>query len=300
MPTQDQLPQVDMTHHTYPALDGHPILSSEQSGWKGIFFHYYDHPAHRSPTHQWMQHIIGITGQGGHPVESEHQVEGQILNCYCQPGEMLLIPAGINYSSLWHGAGEFSLLGFSPQFFEQIAHESVRVKQVELMPHIGVGDSLVQQIGLALKADIEAKHPVGRMFGESLATGLVIHLLKQYAVWQPRSLSDDTGRLSEHQLQKVFKYIQDHLEQDIALSDMASALNLSQYHFCRLFKQSTGLTPHQYLTQCRIDRAKHLLQFTQLTITEITFAVGLSNHSSFTRLFRRYVGTTPKEFRASL
>lgn len=81
------------------------------------------------------------------------------------------------------------------------------------------------------------------------------------------------------------------------MSDMASVLNLSQYHFCRLFKQATGFAPHQYLTQCRIDRAKHLLQFTQLTITEITFAVGLNNHSSFTRLFRRYAGMTPKEFR---
>jgi AraC family transcriptional regulator len=190
-------------------------------------------------------------------------------------------------------------LGFSPQFFEQVVFEAVRVKQIELIPHIGVSDSLVQQIGLALKADIEAKHPAGRMFGESLTTGLVIHLLKQYSVWKPRSISAE-GCLSEHQLQKVFKYVQEHLEQDVALSDMASVLNLSQYHFCRLFKQSTGLAPHHYLTQCRIDRAKHLLQFTQLTITEIAFAVGLNNHSSFTRLFRRYVGTTPKEFRASL
>jgi AraC family transcriptional regulator len=141
--------------------------------------------------------------------------------------------------------------------------------------------------------------PSLRLFGESLATGLVIYLLKQYSVWKPRSISNE-GRLSEHQLQKVFKYVQDHLEQDVALSDIASVLNLSQYHFCRLFKQSTGLAPHQYLTQCRVDRAKHLLQLTQLTITEIAFAVGLNNHSSFTRLFRRYVGITPKEFRASL
>ncbi len=289
-----------MANHTRPALAGHPILSSEQSGWNGIFFHHYDHPAHQSPTHQWMQHIIGITGRGGHPVESEHQVEGQLLNCYCQPGEMLFIPAGINYSSLWHEAGEFSLLGFSPQFFERVAYESVRVKQVELIPHIGANDLLVQQIGSALKSDVEAKHPAGRMFGESLATGLVLHLLKQYSVCQPQLVPDSKVWLSEHQLQKVFKYIQDHLEQDVALSDIASVLNLSQYHFCRLFKQSTGLTPHQYLTKCRIDRAKQLLRFTQLPITEIAFAVGLNNHSSFTRLFRRYVGTTPKEFRASL
>jgi AraC family transcriptional regulator len=80
---------------------------------------------------------------------------------------------------------------------------------------------------------------------------------------------------------------------------MAGVLNLSQYHFCRLFKQSTGITPHQYLTRCRIDRAKQLLLKTELTITEVAFEVGFTNHSSFTRLFRQYVGVTPKVFRAS-
>lgn len=292
-----QLPQVDMAKHTHPALADRPILLSEQSGWNGIFFHHYDHSAHQSPDHLWMQHIVGITGHGGHPVESEHQIEGQLQTCYCQPGEMLFIPAGVQYSSQWHEAGEFSLLGFSPKFFNQIAHESVQIKQVELIPQIGVSDPLVHQIGLALKADVEAEYPAGRMFGESLATGLAIHLLKHYSVWHSRS-SHQKNRLSEAQLQKVFDYIQADLSQDVALSEIASVLNLSQYHFCRLFKQSTGMAPHQYLTRCRIDRAKQLLLTTQLTITEIAFAVGFSNHSSFTRLFRRYVEMTPKEFRA--
>lgn len=299
MTQMGRLPQIDMSSHTHPALTDRPVLSSERSGWNGLFFNHYDHSAHESPEHQWRQHIIGITGKGGHPVESEHRLEGQLHNCYCKPGEMLFIPAGIRYSSNWHQAGEFSLLGFSPKFFDHITHEAVRIKRVELLPHIGVSDPLVQQIGLALKADVEAKHSTGRMFGESLATGLVIHLLKQYSVWQPQSTSQETGYLSEHQLQKVFDYIRAHLDQDVALLDVASVLNLSQYHFCRLFKQSTGITPHQYLTQCRIDQAKRLLLTTQLTITEIAFAVGLTNHSSFTRLFRQQVGVTPKLFRTS-
>lgn len=244
-------------------------------------------------AHRWHHR------KGGHPAESEHRLEGQIQTCYCKPGEMLFIPAGVRYSSNWDQAGEFSLLGFSPTFFAQIAHESVRINRLELIPHIGISDPLVQQIGLALKADIEAKHPTGRMFGESLATGLVIHLLKQYSVWQPQSSSDETGCLSEYQLQKVFDYIHTYLDQDITLSDVADILSLSQYHFCRLFKQSTGVTPHQYLTQCRINQAKQLLLTTKLTITEIAFEVGITNHSSFTRLFRQHVGVTPKVFRAS-
>ncbi|WP_059002608.1 helix-turn-helix domain-containing protein [Leptolyngbya sp. NIES-2104] len=208
-----------------------------------------------------------------------------------------MIPAGVQYSSHWYGAGDFSLLGFSPKFFEQIAQETVRLKRVELIPQVGIRDRLIEQIGLALKADIEAQYPAGRIFGESLATGLVIHLLKQYAVWQPRDRDD--SQLSKPQLQKVSDYILDRLDQDLSLSELANVLNLSQYHFSRLFKQSTGMAPHQYLTRCRIDRAKQLLLNTQMSISEIAFAVGFNNHSSFTRLFRQLVGVTPKEFRAS-
>lgn len=245
-----------------------------------------------------MQHIIGIPERLEQPEHSEHRVEGKLHNWQCNPGELLLIPAGVEYASHWYAAGQFSLLGFSPRFVEQVAQETVQINLAELIPQVGICDRLVQQIGLALKADVEAQYPTGRMFGESLATGVVIHLLKQYSVWQPRLSAELEGRLSSHQLQRVFDYVEAHLDRDLNLSEMANVLNLSQYHFCRLFKQSTGVAPHQYVTRCRIDRAKQLLLTTPMTIAEIALAVGLNNHSSFTRLFRQLVGVTPKQFRA--
>lgn len=298
MNSMNKLPLVDLTEHSDPALSEPPISSSQRSGWRGMFFHHYDHPAHESPEFQYAQHIIGVTGRG-HPIQSEHRFEGQVQICYCQPGEVLFIPAKIRYSSLWKQPGEFSLIGFFPAFFERTVNESVRVKQIELIPQIGRTDPFVQQVGLALKADVAANHPAGRMFGESLATGLAIHLLKHYSAWQVKLPSELTGRLSESQLQTAIDCIHSHLDRDFSLSEMAALLNLSQYHFCRLFKRSTGKTPHQYLTQCRLDRAKQLLSKPELTITEIAFQVGFSNHSSFTRLFRQYVGITPKAFRAT-
>lgn len=281
-----------------PVLPHSPILSSQRSGWNGMFFTHYHHPAHESPEHQWMQHLIGITSVR-HLIESKHRLNGQLHNNYCRPDEILLIPAGVSYSGIWHEAGEFSLLGFSPKFLEQVAYESVRVKPIELIPQLGVTDSFIQQIGLALKADIEAGHPTGRLFGESIATALVVHLLKQYSVWRSQLPSGEVGGLPKHQLQKAMDYIHAHLNQDIALSDVARALDLSQYYFCRLFKQSMGIAPHQYITRCRIERSKQLLLQSKLTITEIAFEVGFINHSSFTRLFRQYVGMTPKAFRDS-
>ncbi|MEO1377528.1 MAG: AraC family transcriptional regulator, partial [Cyanobacteria bacterium J06635_10] len=235
----------------------------------------------------------------GHPMYSEHRFDSRVENHYCQPGEVLFIPAQMRYSSNWQQAGEFSLIGFPPTFFEQIINESVEVNQIELIPQIGLSDPFIRQIGIALKADVEAGYPAGRMFGESLATGLVIHLFKHYSAWQIKLPSESTGGLPEYQLLHVKDYVQAHLNQNISLSQMAGVINLSHYHFCRLFKQSTGITAHQYVTRCRIDKAKQLLSNTELTITDITFEIGLTNHSSFTRLFRKYVGVTPKSFRAS-
>ncbi|NJR20900.1 MAG: helix-turn-helix transcriptional regulator [Richelia sp. CSU_2_1] len=296
MTSTNELPLVDLTRQTYPALSQPPILASKRSGWRGIFFNHYDHPPHESPEFEYAQHIIGVTGRG-HPIQSEHRFEGQVQTCYCQPGDVLFIPAKIGYSSLWKQGGEFSLIGFFPAFFDRTVNESVRVKQIELIPQIGRTDPFVQQVGIALKADVEANHPAGRLFGESLATALAIHLLKHYSAWQVKLPLKLTGCLSESQLQAVMDYIDAHLDRDFSLSEMAGVLNLSQYHFCRLFKRSTGTTPHQYLTICRVDRAKQLLSKPELTITEIAFKVGFSNHSSFTRLFRQYVGVTPKAFR---
>ncbi len=291
-----KLPLVDLTKHIAPALSRPPIVLSERSSWKGIFFNHYDHPAHESPEFQYLQHIIGIVGKG-HPIRSEHRFGGQVQNCYCQPGEVLLIPARMSYASLWPQAGEFSLIGIFPTFFEQVVNESVRVRQIELLPAMGLADPFIQQVGIALKTDVDANYPAGRLFGESLATGLVIHLLKHYSAWQAILPSELTACLSESQLNTVKDYVRAHLDQDIALAEMAGLLNLSQYHFCRLFKQSTGFTPHRYLTRCRIKKAKHLLLSSKLTITEIALEVGFKNHSSFTRLFRRWVGVTPTLFR---
>ena len=290
------IPQADLTKNPYPALSEYPILSSEGSGWGGVFFNHYKHPAYESPEFQYTQHIIGITGRG-HPMDSEHRFDGELQTHYCQPGEVLFIPAQINYSSNWEKAAEFSLIGFFPKFFEQIINESIQIKRVELIPRIGISDGFIQQIGIAIKADVEAGYPAGRIFGESLATGLVIHLIKHYSAWQVKS--ESAGGLTRYELEKIEDYVSAHLNQNISLSEMAGVINLSQYHFCRLFKQSTGITPHQYLTQCRINRAKELLSKTKLTITEIAFEIGFSNHSSFTRLFRKYVGVTPSLFRAS-
>jgi Transcriptional regulator containing an amidase domain and an AraC-type DNA-binding HTH domain len=84
------------------------------------------------------------------------------------------------------------------------------------------------------------------------------------------------------------------------LSELANLVKISSYHFSRMFKQSTGVTPHQYVTQCRIEKAKQLLKKPDLSIKYISQQVGFHDQSHFSKTFCKIVGLTPKKYRDRL
>ncbi|MBI4460935.1 MAG: helix-turn-helix transcriptional regulator [Acidobacteria bacterium] len=93
-------------------------------------------------------------------------------------------------------------------------------------------------------------------------------------------------------------YIEAHLHENLHLEEIADVLQMSPYHFGRLFKQSTGLTPHQYLVRQRIMKAKELLAEDGSSIAEIGRLLGFASHAHFTTVFRKLTGITPREYRA--
>jgi AraC family transcriptional regulator len=95
--------------------------------------------------------------------------------------------------------------------------------------------------------------------------------------------------LSDHKLLQVIDYINDALDQDIKLADLAQLLGMSQSHFSRLFKRSMGLSPHQYLLHQRVERAKQLLKYTNQSLVEIALACGFDSHSHLSRQFRQLI-----------
>ena len=82
----------------------------------------------------------------------------------------------------------------------------------------------------------------------------------------------------------------------LTLEDLAAAASLSKYHFLRLFKATYGMTPMEYVSLRRIERAQDLLRATNLTVTEVCFAVGFSSLGSFSSRFRALVGESPSDF----
>lgn len=105
------------------------------------------------------------------------------------------------------------------------------------------------------------------------------------------------GGLPPRRLQRVFSHIRENISRDLSVSELAEVVGMSQYYFSKLFKMSTGTTPHQYVMRQRVERAQELLRETRVALAEIATQVGFETQSHFTSVFRRLVGATPKHYR---
>jgi AraC-like DNA-binding protein len=118
---------------------------------------------------------------------------------------------------------------------------------------------------------------------------------QRYAAFsvEPRS---DGGGLPETSLRHVLEHMQAHLDQALPVTALAAVAQMSPYHFSRRFKQSTGLSPHQYLLLQRIERAKELLAQHRHRVAEVSYELGFPHQSHFTTVFRKLVGVTPRAY----
>jgi AraC family transcriptional regulator len=111
---------------------------------------------------------------------------------------------------------------------------------------------------------------------------------------------DFRGGLPIRQLRKVEDYVREQLAEDIFVKALAELVELSPFHFSRVFKQATGMSPLQFVTRERIARAQQLIRETSRSLIEIALEVGYTSPSHFAQVFRRVVGVTPTEFRSAL
>jgi AraC family transcriptional regulator len=183
-----------------------------------------------------------------------------------------------------------------PTLHVQMAFTTRPATWVELVPHLPGYDPLLTHMALALEAEVEAESMADRLYAKSLADALASHFLRRYADCRPAIPPLPAG-LAPYKLRRTTTYIQQHLDRQLSLTELAAVAQTSPRHFARLFKSATGKTLHQYVLSCRLDRAKQLLAETRLSISEVAYQVGCTDQSHLTALFRRYTGITPRAYR---
>lgn len=267
-------------------------------GWTGVHFELHQQPTFATDEHQHTMHVLacGVAGSSGmNAAPGSRSLDGKREWERRSHGDIAIIPAGIAHRCSWDTPAQFMVLALEPTLLQQLGQDWVNPDQIELMPQfMSESDGFVQGIFSTLKGEAEIGGMGSGLLVDSLKTALGIHLLRHYCATQPRLFSYTRG-LSQTQLALVTDYINDHLHQDLKLAEMAAIVQISPYHFLRLFKQRMGITPHQYILQRRIDQAKYLLQHSELNIAEIAVRTGFCDQSHLTRSFKRNLGITPKQ-----
>jgi AraC family transcriptional regulator len=164
----------------------------------------------------------------------------------------------------------------------------------------GVQDGLINQIGLSVLSEMTCATAAGRMLVETSSLLLAARLAHSHSETELiRSPIGSGHRLDGGRLRRVLAYIEEHLAEDITVTDLANVACLSIFHFTRAFASATGVPPHRYVSQRRLESAKAMIA-TGSPLSEIAFNCQFSSQSSFTRAFRRATGMTPAEYRRTL
>jgi AraC family transcriptional regulator len=171
-----------------------------------------------------------------------------------------------------------------------------RIDDLAIRPGVAINDSVIANLGLCLLPTIERPEQLSTLFVDHVVMALHTHLAQRYGgMRMPRT--SGCGSLTPWQLRLARDMIDAHLTRRVSLAKIASNCGLSVSHFARAFTCSTGVPPHRWLMQRRVDRAKDLMRTTSTPLAAVAVACGFSDQSHFTRVFAQTIGVTPNEWR---
>ena len=214
------------------------------------------------------------------------------------PQSLTVLPPGVESRWRWANACDCTQYHLTPALVGRVAQEAFDLDPARLLFPVVFYDRShpsVLAAQAALRDELLGGGAGGRLCAESLATVLAVHLIRHLACGP--TVRGLTGVLARHIVKAVEEFVMDNLDADLALSDLAAVAHLSEYHFARLFKATTGQTPHQFVIGKRVERAKHLITEGRLTLVQVAAEVGFASQSHLTLHFKRVVGSTPGQFR---
>jgi AraC family transcriptional regulator len=230
------------------------------------------------------------------PGEFEFGLGSQSLSRYCYaPGEMILCRRNTEEWVRWHSPIQMLLITVPDQTFHSVAEEmGGRAPELNGTPLLK--DERIRALVAAAEADLANGSSAGRIYTDSIGRALAAALMHSQGVLRS-PMGHYRGGLSPAQLRRVTSFVHECLHEDVSLIQMAEAAKLSPAYFSQMFRQSTGVAPHQFVLRARVERAKELLVKEDARVLDVAIACGFQTQQHFARVFRAFCKMSPTQFR---
>jgi len=269
--------------------------SSTGRHWDGFDAFLYEASAGFSEQ-QFVRHNVSM--QIGRPLLVTSRCNGETLRRLQVPGDVKIVPPGV--PRVWETESATIKLSMyvSPALMLSTADAmGIDPDRVAIAPQLHVRDPRIEHIGWAVKAEIEAADPLGRLYGDSLGLALAAHLLRAYA---PAGASRANARLSRRRLVRVLDFVRDNIASNLSLAELAKIAAVSPSHFKTLFKQSVGMPVHRYVIRRRVEYAAELLAGGDAPLADVALQAGFANQSHMARAMRHVLNVTPARLRSGI
>ena len=210
-------------------------------------------------------------------------VAGDLALCHRHEGEWVGL---MNVRHLQVGISDAALMASSDGAYGE----------VELHPSRKFTDPRLSALVAAARAEMVAGFPSGRLFMDSVEQAMAVTLVEGHAV-RHRPVQIYRGGLGSARLRRIRELVHAKMGDDLSLDEMAESIGLSTAHFARMFRKSTGETPHQFVLRQRVERAKAMLRVPDARVLDVAVACGFTTQQHFAQVFRDVCGVSPTQYR---
>ena len=217
------------------------------------------------------------------------------------PGEIWINPPKTPFSHEISEPCFFIILAVEEEVFLQATNLPLTISKLKFLNNYNVHDETLKNIIELFLMEVQSGAKNGFAYYQNLLSLLSTHYINNYS--NHKDLQNDsynTSKIRQAEVDKIDQFINDNMDRNISIDELAERLNYSKYYFLREFKKSVGMTPYQYLIERKMRAAKNLLSQPDQTIAAVSYDLGFNDQAYFTHVFKKHFGKTPGQFQKTL